>query len=247
MSVSVELRGVHVEGSNGEQILRDVGFRVEAGVAVALLGRSGAGKTTALKLVNGLVAASAGEVLVDDRSIEETDLIALRRRIGYVIQGVGLFPHRTVYQNVATVPRLLGWDDARTRERANHLLDLVGLPPSEYGERRPGLLSGGEKQRVGIVRALIFEPDILLCDEPFGALDPILRRELQETFVSLRTEEGTTILFVTHDLSEALYVTERLIILEKGEVVVDCPVDDFANESHSVAVMLRESASLRRC
>src|SRR6185436_6855519 len=172
MASSIELRGVSVKAPAGDPILHDVSLRVASGESVALIGRSGAGKTTTLRLMNGLAHPSSGAVDIDGASLTSIDLVALRRRTGYIIQGSGLFPHRSVFDNVATVPRLLGWDEARIREAVDGALARVGL--AKFGERRPRSLSGGEQQRVGIARAIVAEPSILLCDEPFGALDPIV-------------------------------------------------------------------------
>ncbi|HET7711755.1 MAG TPA: ATP-binding cassette domain-containing protein, partial [Thermoanaerobaculia bacterium] len=198
MSASVAFRDVTVNAPGGVPILRGITLDIAAGETVAFIGRSGAGKTTTLRLVNGLAAPSAGEVRVNGESLTAVDLVALRRRIGYIIQGAGLFPHRSVYDNVATVPRILRWNEERIRDAARPLLDSLGLQFEVFASRFPRSLSGGEQQRVGIARALIADPEILLCDEPFGALDPIVRGELQDAFRSVRT--GATILFVTHDL-----------------------------------------------
>ncbi len=226
MSCAIELSAVGVV-REGRALLDDVSLRIEPGEAVAIIGRSGAGKTTALRLVNGLVTPSSGVVRVDGRALAESDLIALRRRIGYIVQGIGLFLHRTVGENVATVPRLLGWTDARVATAVTANLASVGLDPDRYAGRHPATLSGGEQQRVGIARALAFDPEVLLCDEPFGALDPLVRRELQELFVRLRRERGTTMLFVTHDLVEALFVADRIVLVDGGRVVVDANSAEF--------------------
>ena len=221
MPSSIELRGVSVDSPAGDAILRDVELHIPAGQSVAFIGRSGAGKTTSLRLINGLARPSRGEVCIDGVPLARTDLIALRRRTGYVIQGSGLFPHRTVLENIATVPRLLGWDDARIGRAAAPLMTKLGLPLERFADRKPRSLSGGEQQRVGIARALIAEPSLLLCDEPFGALDPIVRRELQDAFVALRS--GVTMVFVTHDLAEALRIAERVVLFDGGRVVADAP------------------------
>ena len=233
----MELRDVGVGG-----ILRNVSLRIAAGESVALIGRSGAGKTTMLRLMNGIVAATSGSVLIDDVPLAKSDLIALRRRIGMIIQGSGLFPHRTVYENIATVPRLLGWDDAKTRDAARALLSKMALPFDEFKDRRPRSLSGGEQQRVGIARAMIANPPLMLCDEPFGALDPIVRRELQDTFIALRSD--ATIVFVTHDLAEALRVAERIVLVDRGAIAVDCAARDFVASTHPIARQFVESATL---
>ena len=222
MPASVEFRRVSVGA-----ILHDIDLRIGPGQAVAFIGRSGAGKTTTLRLVNGLARPTKGDVLVDGQSLASADLIALRRRTGYIIQGSGLFPHRTVYRNIATVPRLLGWSDSETRAAAEEMMAKLDLPLAKFGDRYPRSLSGGEQQRVGIARAMIAKPSLLLCDEPFGALDPIVRRDLQDAFVALRS--GVTIIFVTHDLPEALRVAERIVLFEAGRVVADCPAADFSS------------------
>ena len=237
MPSSVEFRSVSVE-----PILHDINLRIASGEAVAFIGRSGAGKTTTLRLVNGLVRPSAGEVVIDGASLAGVDLIQLRRRTGYIIQGSGLFPHRTVYQNVATVPRLLGWPDAETRAAAEELLGKLDLPLARFGDRYPRSLSGGEQQRVGIARAMIAKPALLLCDEPFGALDPIVRRDLQDAFRALRS--GVTILFVTHDLAEAMRVAKRIVLFEGGRIVSDCPAAQFTAQPLPLVQRLVAAASL---
>ena len=214
MASSIEFRGVSVDA-----ILHDLDLRIGAGEAVAFIGRSGAGKTTSLRLINGLATPSRGEVIVDGTTV--ADFIPLRRRTGYIIQGSGLFPHRTVYENVATLPRLLKWEESKTRDEASRLLDRLGLPFEKFATRYPRSLSGGEQQRVGIARAMVARPGILLCDEPFGALDPIVRRELQDSFTAIREERNATIVFVTHDLAEAMRVAERVVVFDGGRIVAD--------------------------
>jgi osmoprotectant transport system ATP-binding protein len=227
MAASVDLQDVSVTPpGGGDPILRDVTLRIAAGEPVALIGRSGAGKTTTLRLMNGVVRPAAGSVLIDGTNLHATDLVALRRRTGYVIQGSGLFPHRTVFENVATVPRLLGWDASRIERAVGEVLDRVGL--ARFGDRRPRSLSGGEQQRVGIARAIVAQPKLLLCDEPFGALDPIVRRELQDTFVALRGD--VTVVFVTHDLGEAMRVAERIVLFDGGRIVADAPSHAFLED-----------------
>jgi len=225
MPSSIELRNVSVHSAAGDAILDGVSLTIPAGQAVAFIGRSGAGKTTSLRLINGLVTPSRGEVLIDGVPLARTDVIALRRRTGYIIQGSGLFPHRSVYENIATVPRLHAWDDARTRSAAAPLMEKLGLPLTRFGDRRPRSLSGGEQQRVGIARALIAGPSLLLCDEPFGALDPIVRRELQDAFLALRSD--VTMVFVTHDLAEALRIAERVVLFDGGRIVADAPAHEL--------------------
>ena len=237
MPSSVQFRSVSVD-----PILHDINLRIAAGEAVAFVGRSGAGKTTTLRLVNGLARPTAGDVIVNDVPLASADLIQLRRRTGYIIQGSGLFPHRTVYQNVATVPRLLGWPDAQIRAAAEELLARLDLQLARFGDRYPRSLSGGEQQRVGIARAMIAQPAVLLCDEPFGALDPIVRRDLQDAFRALRS--GVTILFVTHDLAEAMRIAERIVLFDAGRVVVDCPSAQFAKQPLPLVQKFVAAASL---
>jgi len=191
---------------------------VEAGETLVLLGRSGSGKTTALKTVNAMLLPTAGEVFVEGRATTAWDPIRLRRRIGYVIQDSGLFPHYTVAQNVALVPRLERWPTADIDQRVAALLDKVGLPIVEYGSRYPHELSGGQRQRVGVARALAADPPLLLFDEPFGGLDPVTRLELQRQFVGLRSELKKTAIFVTHDVREALFLGTRIALLVNGSI-----------------------------
>lgn len=234
MHGSVRFRNVWVEVPGGVTILEELNLSISPGEAVAFVGRSGAGKTTALRLINGLVKASRGEVLVDGELHDDGALPLLRRRIGYVIQGSGLFPHRNVLDNITTVPRLLGWDAERMRAAAFRVMDAVQLPPSHYASRYPRTLSGGEQQRVGIARAIVFSPSILLCDEPFGALDPLVRRELQELFLSIRRSTESTLVFVTHDLGEAMTVADRLVHFESGRVAADVAAAEYANHPDPV-------------
>ena len=237
MPAAVELRNVNVAG-----ILHDVNVAIKPGEAVALIGRSGAGKTTALRTINGLVRPASGEVFIDGVALADTDLIALRRHTGYIIQSAGLFPHRTVYDNVATIPRLLAWPEEKIRDAAATIMRRIDMPLDLFGARYPSSLSGGEQQRAGIARALIAGPGLLLCDEPFGARDPIVRRELQDVFVAMRS--GVTIVFVTHDLSEALRVCERVVLLEKGRIVSDSSSREFTAQPHAIVQRFVEAASL---
>jgi osmoprotectant transport system ATP-binding protein len=202
----------------GRTILRDLNLEVAAGETLMLLGRSGSGKTTALKMVNGLLYPTSGEVLVEGRSTRDWDPIRLRRRIGYAIQEVGLFPHFTVARNVGLVPQLEGWEPERIRGRVEDLLQRVGLPPREFVDRLPRQLSGGQRQRVGVARALAAEPALLLFDEPFGATDPVTRLELQRQFLDLRNAFHKTALFVTHDVREALRLGSRIALLHEGRL-----------------------------
>jgi osmoprotectant transport system ATP-binding protein len=202
-----------------KDILHDLSFDVEAGETLVLLGRSGSGKTTALKMVNGLLLPSAGEVSIEGVSTTAWDLIRLRRRTGYVIQDAGLFPHFTVAANVGLVPRLEGWQLRDIHARVESLLTQVGLPPAQFTTRYPRELSGGQRQRVGVARALAADPPLLLLDEPFGALDPVTRVELQQQFLDLRDTLGKTALLVTHDVREALLLGTRIGVLHNGRLV----------------------------
>jgi osmoprotectant transport system ATP-binding protein len=216
MSV-VEFRDVSYE-IGGRPILAGVSFAVEAGETLVLLGRSGSGKTTALKMTNGMLRPTRGQVLIDGRASVEWDPIRLKRHIGYVIQEVGLFPHFTVADNVALVPTLEGWERPRIVKRVDELLDAVGLPPAQFRLRYPRQLSGGQRQRVGVARALAADPALLLFDEPFGAVDPVTRTELQQQFLALRRDFQKTSIFVTHDVREALRLGSRIALLANGHV-----------------------------
>ena len=211
----------------GRPILRDITLEVSEGETVVLLGRSGSGKTTLLKTVNGLVAPSSGEVRFEGRSAAAWDPIALRRRMGYVIQDAGLFPHWTVERNIGLVPQLEGWTADRIRQRVDELLGTVGLSPDEFRHRYPRQLSGGQRQRVGIARALAADPPLLLLDEPFGALDPITRYDLQRQFLELRRTVRKAALFVTHDVREALMMATRIALLKDGRMEALLPPREF--------------------
>ena len=214
----LEYADVHKAFLPGRPVLDGFSLSVAKGETVALVGPSGSGKTTALKLANRLVDADAGTVRVLGRAASELDPVALRRRVGYVIQEGGLFPHWTVRENVETVPRLLGWTEADRRARSEELLTLVGLPPAEFAGRRPRSLSGGQRQRVGVARALAAGQSLLLMDEPFGALDPIARRAMQREFQSWRARWEAAVLLVTHDLREAFLLADRVAVLRDGRV-----------------------------
>lgn len=215
-----------------DAILRDVSFEAARGETIVLLGRSGSGKTTLLRLINRLLVPSSGNIVIASRPAPQWDVIDLRRSIGYVIQDAGLFPHFTVAENVALVPGLLGWKPQRIANRVEEMLRLVGLDPAHYAERRPRELSGGQRQRIGVARALAADPPILLMDEPFGALDPVTRAELQHEFRELAARLGKTIVFVTHDLREALLLASRIILLEAGRIVADASPRDFLRIDH---------------
>ena len=204
----------------GNLILDKLSLRVQPGRTLVLLGRSGSGKTTALKMLNGLLFPSDGQVLVEDRATTDWDLIQLRRGIGYVIQEVGLFPHFTIGENVGLVPRLKGWPPERVASRVAELLHQVGLEPAQFIARYPRQLSGGQRQRVGVARALAAEPKLLLFDEPFGALDPVTRVELQDQFLELRDRLRKTTIFVTHDVREALRLGTEIALLCHGRLEV---------------------------
>jgi len=219
-------------GRNGRPILSGVSLEVPEGELLVLLGRSGAGKTTLLRLVNRMLLPTAGEVRVRGRATPQWDPIRLRRDIGYVIQEGGLFPHYTAAENVALVPTLEGWDPGRVARRVDEMLRLVGLDPAELGGRRPRELSGGQRQRVGVARAMAADPAILLMDEPFGALDPVTRAELQKEFAALARKLGKTIVFVTHDVHEGLLLGSRIVLMAAGRVVADASASQFLRIAH---------------
>ncbi len=202
----------------GRQILCDISFSVEAGETLVLLGRSGSGKTTALRLINAMLLPASGELRVAGRPTTAHDRVALRRSIGYVIQDAGLFPHFTVARNVGLVPSLENWPREKVNARVAELLDRVGLPSQEFANRKPRELSGGQRQRVGVARALAADPRILLFDEPFGALDPVTRLDLQNEFLRLRDELRKTSVFVTHDVREAMRLATRIALLDQGRL-----------------------------
>ncbi|MFJ7492821.1 ABC transporter ATP-binding protein [Streptomyces sp. NPDC097727] len=204
--------------ADGTTAVDDLSFEVAEGELVTLVGPSGCGKTTTMKMVNRLIEPTEGRIFLDGDDISAIDPVRLRRRIGYVIQQVGLFPHRTVLENTATVPHLLGWKRGKGRERAAELLDLVGLDPSVYGDRYPEQLSGGQRQRVGVARALAADPPVLLMDEPFGAVDPVVRERLQNEFLKLQTQVRKTVLFVTHDIEEAVRLGDRIAVYGQGSI-----------------------------
>jgi osmoprotectant transport system ATP-binding protein len=226
---SVEFRHVtkHYDpGIKGPGAVNDLSMTIPAGSVCVLVGPSGCGKTTSLKMVNRLIEPTSGSILLDGRDIAEEDPIALRRRIGYVIQQVGLFPHQTIGANVATVPRLLGWDAERRRARTDELLELVGLDPARYRDRYPSQLSGGERQRVGVARALAADPPVLLMDEPFGAVDPIVRERLQDELLRLQARMARTILFVTHDIDEAVRLGDLVAVYQSGGILAQLDTPD---------------------
>ncbi|MEU2767107.1 betaine/proline/choline family ABC transporter ATP-binding protein [Streptomyces diastaticus] len=223
---------------DGTVAVDGLSFEVERGELVTLVGPSGCGKTTTMMMVNRLTEPTSGRVLVDGEDVMALDPVRLRRRIGYVIQQVGLFPHRTVLDNTATVPALTGWRRSRARDRAKELLELVGLDPAEFADRYPAQLSGGERQRVGVARALAADPPVLLMDEPFGAVDPVVRERLQNEFTAIQRSLGTTVLLVTHDIEEAVRLGDRMAVYGRGRIeqydspaaVLGRPADGYVAE-----------------
>jgi osmoprotectant transport system ATP-binding protein len=226
---------------DGRDVLRSLSFNVARGATMVLLGRSGSGKTTALKMVNALLIPTSGEVRVDGKSTREWDSIELRRQIGYVIQESGLFPHFTVFDNVAVVPRLRRWQPERIAERVHDLLRRVGLAPKEFAHRYPRELSGGQRQRVGVARALAADPPVLLFDEPFGALDPVTRFEVRREFRALARDLGKTTLFVTHDVREALELGDQIALLAGGNLRELLPASEFRRARSAEAQAFLES------
>jgi osmoprotectant transport system ATP-binding protein len=227
----------------GRVVLDGFSLAVGEGETVVLIGSSGCGKTTALKLVNRLLDPDGGAVRVQGRDVSSEDSIALRRKLGYVIQEGGLFPHWDVRDNVEVVPRLLGWDEERRRRRSGEVLGMVNLPEEEFAARRPRQLSGGQRQRVGVARALAADPPVLLMDEPFGALDPIARRALQREFLDWKRRLKKAVLLVTHDMREAFLLADRIAVMDRGRVrqagtkadLIERPADDFVREFVSEA------------
>ena len=229
----IEFRGVtyRVKG-RAEPLVSNLSLTAKSSETLVLLGRSGSGKTTLLRLINRMLEPSDGQVLVEGKATLDWDPIRLRRHIGYVIQDAGLFPHFTVAENVGLVPGLENWERSRIAARTAELLNLVGLEPREFGQRRPAQLSGGQRQRVGVARALGADPSILLMDEPFGALDPVTRAELQHEFSELARRLGKTIVFVTHDLREALLLASRIVLLQAGNIVASAAPQEFLRIDH---------------
>ena len=232
----ITLTGVEKRFDDGTVAVRGLDLEVRRGELVALVGPSGCGKSTTLRMVNRLIEPSAGTITIDGEDVTHVDPVQLRRRIGYVIQAIGLFPHLSVARNVATVPDLVGWDKRRARDRADELLDLVGLEAKTYGRRYPHQLSGGQRQRVGVARALAADPPVMLMDEPFGAVDPIARESLQVEFLRIQRSLRTTVLFVTHDIDEAVRLADRIAVFSQGGVleqydtpsqILGAPASDF--------------------
>jgi osmoprotectant transport system ATP-binding protein len=215
---AVEFVDVHYRLDGNRTLLSDLDLAVPYGQVFMLLGRSGSGKTTTLKLINRLLTPTSGRIFVDGRPADEWDVIKLRRHIGYAIQDVGLFPHYTAAENVGLIPKLEGWDKQRIATRVDEVLHLVGLAPEQFAGRYPHQLSGGERQRLGLARALAADPPILLMDEPFGALDPLTRTQLQKDFRELQLRLHKTVVFVTHDIGEALLVGDRIALMQSGKL-----------------------------
>ncbi len=227
MSAAIEFRAITVATPQGRRLLNDISLSVEAGTTTVLLGRSGSGKTTLLRTVNRMVEPSGGEVLVNGTTIRDSDLIALRRGIGYVIQETGLFPHFTIERNAGVVLEAEGCARAERVRRSHELLRAVGLDPMSFGHRFPHQLSGGQRQRVGLARALAADPKILLMDEPFGALDPLTRGEMQDMLRDLLGGLKKTVLLVTHDLDEALYLGDQIALLSEGKLIARLEPEEF--------------------
>jgi osmoprotectant transport system ATP-binding protein len=224
---TIEFHDISYRLPAGRLLLDQVTLTLNAGTTTALLGRSGSGKTTLLRMVNRMAEPTSGEILLEGRRVRDQDPVTLRRSIGYVIQETGLFPHLTVERNVSVVPELQGESAARVAGRVANLLEMVGLDPTQFAKRMPFELSGGQRQRVGLARALAAEQKILLMDEPFGALDPLTRAEMQDVFLGLMEQMPKTVLIVTHDLDEALYLASRIVLIEEGRIVANLAAEDF--------------------
>ena len=244
-ATAVEFRTVSFWHASSRPVLSQMSFTLSKGEALALVGRSGSGKTTVLKLINRLFEPSAGEVLVEGVPTTAWDPIRLRRRIGYVIQEVGLFPHLTVARNVGLVPTLEGWEPERIRVRVLELLRMVGLAPERFADRYPHELSGGQRQRVGVARAVAADPPLVLMDEPFGALDPITRAELQQEFKDLQAQMKRTLVFVTHDIPEACLLGSRIGLVQDGGLVECLPPGEFLRSKHPEVQAVLRTLSLR--
>jgi osmoprotectant transport system ATP-binding protein len=232
---TINFRDVSFVLPGGRKLLANLNLTVERGETLVLLGRSGSGKTTTMKLINRLIDPTSGRVEVEGRATIDWDPIRLRRRIGYVIQEIGLFPHLTIEQNIGVVPRLEGWDRERIQQRARELLNLVGLDADRFADRFPRELSGGQRQRVGVARALAADPPVILLDEPFGALDPITRHDIQQEFKALQQKLAKTMVFVTHDIAEAFVLASRVALLKDGEVVLLGPPAQLLDSNHPEA------------
>lgn len=230
----IRLQNVRKTFDNGASYaVSDTSFSVEKGELLGLIGESGCGKTTTLKMINRLEEPTEGSIYIAERNVMDSKPELLRRNIGYVFQGIGLFPHYTVAENVAAVPGLLNWSAEKTEDRVQQTLDMVGLSQSEYGDRYPTQLSGGQQQRIGVARALASEPDVVLMDEPFGALDPITRAELQEEFKRIQSDLDLTVIMVTHDMTEALLMADRIAVMKDGDILqIGSPAELLNNPQH---------------
>ncbi|RKQ27928.1 ABC transporter ATP-binding protein [Oceanobacillus halophilus] len=234
----IEFKNVSKVYNGGVKAIDNVNFKVENGEFVILIGPSGCGKTTLLRMVNQLEDISEGDIILNNTSVKQSNKIEMRRKIGYVIQSNGLFPNMTIEKNVMIVPDLLGWDRKKQQDRFNYLMELIGLHPDEYRKRYPHELSGGQQQRVGVARALAADPPVMLMDEPFGALDPIIRTKLQEEFLQIQKEVNKTILFVSHDIDEAVKMGDKVALLRGGKMmqydypseILHHPANDFVSE-----------------
>ncbi len=245
----IRLDSVTKRFPNGNVAVHDLSLEVPTGEVCVLVGPSGCGKTTTLRMVNRLIEPTEGRIFLDDEEVTHAKPTDLRRRMGYVIQQVGLFPHQTIGTNVGTVPHLLGWPKDKTRARVDELLELVGLDPGTYRGRYPAQLSGGQRQRVGVARALAADPPVLLMDEPFGAIDPVTRARLQDEFLRIQKEIAKTIVFVTHDIDEAVKMGDRIAILEVGGVLAqyDVPAEVLGNPANDfVADFVGQDRGLKR-
>lgn len=234
----IRFKGVWKRFSREKAVIQDLNLEIKQGETLVILGKSGSGKTTALRLINRLIDPSEGVVEVGGKDVQTLDPIALRRNIGYAVQDIGLFPHMTVEENIAIVPKLLGWDEKKINERIDQLMEMLGLDPSEYRKRYPLKLSGGQRQRIGVARALAADPPIILMDEPFGALDPITRENTQKEFLELESKIKKTVVFVTHDLFEAVTMGDRIALMDQGKLLevstpqnfVENPPSAFADD-----------------
>ena len=236
----------NVQKSYGDrEIIRDVNFTVEQGEFVVMIGPSGCGKTTTVKMLNRLIEPSGGQILINGTDNREMDLVKLRTSIGYVIQQIGLFPNMTVEENISVVPKIMKWDKERTKKRVRELMDIVNMPYEEYGKKYPKQLSGGQQQRIGVLRALAVNPPIILMDEPFGALDPITREILQSEVKKIQTELNISVLFITHDMHEAMKMADRVIFMDKGRILQEAAPKEMvlhpANEEIRKFISLQES------
>lgn len=238
MKLMIEFKNVSKVYGDGTRAVDDLSLKIEAGELVVFIGTSGSGKTTSMRMINRMTDASEGQILINGQDVKEKNPVDLRRKIGYVIQQTGLMPHMTVYENIIMVPKLLKWDEDKMEARAKELLEKVGMDPDQYMDRYPSELSGGQQQRIGVIRALAADQEIILMDEPFGALDPITRESLQNLVIQLQKEYGRTVVFVTHDMDEALDLADKVAIMSKGKLVqydsphniISNPANDFVRE-----------------